>query len=87
MHTVYADGGQNPSFSKAYLPEVSRPDALAQGPVDQLLDEKSKKFSPVAQQTAAATKPKATTRGEMRIALIVVGYPTRVAAFVRNCYG
>jgi murein L,D-transpeptidase YafK len=59
VHTVYADGGQNPSFSKAYLPEVSRPDALAQGPVDQLLDEKSKKFSPVAQQTAAATKPKA----------------------------
>ena len=34
VHTVYADGGQNPSFKGAQIEDVSRPEALAQGPVD-----------------------------------------------------
>lgn len=38
IHTVYADGGQNPAFAKRDG-EVSRPEALAQGPVDQILDD------------------------------------------------
>ena len=33
VRTVYADGGQNPSFASV-SGEVSRPDAIAQGPVD-----------------------------------------------------
>jgi murein L,D-transpeptidase YafK len=34
VHTLYADGGQNPSFKGQQIDDVSRPDALAQGPVD-----------------------------------------------------
>jgi len=53
VRTVYADGGQNPAF--AYRADVSRPDALAQGPVDIALDEgKGKKPLPPAVQLAAA---------------------------------
>ena len=33
VRTVYVDGGQNPSFASV-SGEVSRPDAIAQGPVD-----------------------------------------------------
>jgi murein L,D-transpeptidase YafK len=51
VHTVYADGGQNPSFSTVSLTtEVSRPDALAQGPVDVAVDGKT----PTHAQLAAA---------------------------------
>ena len=32
--TVYADGGQNPAFANATLADVSRPEALAAGPID-----------------------------------------------------
>jgi murein L,D-transpeptidase YafK len=63
IHTVYADGGQHPSFAQANLPEVSRPDALAQGPIDIALDEgkgaKKKPVSPaveIAQAKAEAAK-------------------------------
>ncbi|REF89312.1 murein L,D-transpeptidase YafK [Methylovirgula ligni] len=34
VHTVYADGGQNPTFRGQPIEDVSRPDALVQGPVD-----------------------------------------------------
>jgi murein L,D-transpeptidase YafK len=34
VHTAYADGGQNPVFKGAIIDDVSRPDALATGPVD-----------------------------------------------------
>ncbi len=34
VHTAYADGGQNPVFKGAKIDDVSRPDALATGPVD-----------------------------------------------------
>ncbi|SFK45430.1 L,D-transpeptidase family protein [Methylocapsa palsarum] len=38
VRTVYADGGQHPSFASK-LQSVSRPEALAQGPVDIALDD------------------------------------------------
>lgn len=34
VHTVYADGGQNPFFRNQKIEDVSRPEALAQGPAD-----------------------------------------------------
>jgi murein L,D-transpeptidase YafK len=59
VHTVYADGGQHSSFAYSLFPGVSRPEALAQGPVEVVLeDNKSKKMSPVTQQTVAKTKTK-----------------------------
>jgi murein L,D-transpeptidase YafK len=38
VRTVYADGGQHPDFAFRF-PNVSRPDALTQGPVDVALDD------------------------------------------------
>ena len=40
VRVVYADGGQNPEF--ANVDEVSRPEALAAGPVEIALDDKGK---------------------------------------------
>jgi hypothetical protein len=54
VHTVYADGGQNPSFASRQG-DVSRPDALAQGPVDVAINGKHKTPSP-AQLKAAEAK-------------------------------
>ncbi|MGH6868945.1 MAG: L,D-transpeptidase family protein, partial [Methylocella sp.] len=52
VHTVYADGGQNPDFA-SLASYASRPEALAKGPVDIALDEgKSRKA-----RRAAAAKP------------------------------
>ena len=49
IHTVYADGGQNAQFASV-SGDVSRPDALAQGATDLMLDEpKGKKASPLVQ--------------------------------------
>ena len=61
IHTVYADGGQNAQFA-ALGGDVSRPDALAQGATDLLLDEpKGKKASPLV-QVAAKGKANAATK-------------------------
>jgi murein L,D-transpeptidase YafK len=51
VHTVYADGGQNPSFASR-RGDVSRPDALAAGPVDVAIDAKRK--TPTLAQLEAA---------------------------------
>ena len=51
VRTIYADGGQNPEFRHAQLAEVSRPEALAAGPTDWLI-EPSKKVSPVVKVAA-----------------------------------
>ncbi len=51
VRTIYADGGQNPEFRHAQLSEVSRPEALATGPTDWLVDP-SKKVSPVVKVAA-----------------------------------
>jgi murein L,D-transpeptidase YafK len=68
VRTVYADGGQNASFSAHYIPGVSRPDALAQGPVDVALDDKpATKVSPVV-QVAAKGKDKDKTKQPVQVA-------------------
>lgn len=54
VHTQYADGGQNEHFAKAQLDDVSRPDALADGPVDMPLDKGKRYKAPTAKQLAAA---------------------------------
>jgi murein L,D-transpeptidase YafK len=51
----FADGGQHPSF--AHVTRVSRPEALAQGPTEIVLDDG--KPSPVVQVAAARTQPAA----------------------------
>jgi hypothetical protein len=68
VRTVYADGGQHPSFAYKHM-TVSRPDALAQGPVDIALDEgttasKKVRLSPGVQLAglrASAPAPSVTT--------------------------
>lgn len=57
VHTVYADGGQNALFSARRLADVSRPAALAEGPVNVPLSER-KTLSP-AQLEAARLKAEA----------------------------
>jgi murein L,D-transpeptidase YafK len=53
VHTIYADGGQHPHFA-SLSSYASRPEALAQGPIDVALDEgKSKgRASPLIQMAA-----------------------------------
>lgn len=48
---VYSDGGQHPSM--ASVMEVSRPDALAQGPVEIALDGKGRPLPPLVQMAKA----------------------------------
>lgn len=56
IRTVYADGGQHPDFA-SHFSNVSRPDALAQGPVDVALDDSTaKKGSPSAVIQLASLK-------------------------------
>ncbi len=59
VRIVYADGGQHPYFTRKFL-ETSRPEALAQGPVEIPLDEKGRPLPGGAQMAAApATEPAA----------------------------
>lgn len=66
VHTVYADGGQNPQFA-SFRADVSRPEALAAGPVDVPLDE-SRKYRPptLAQLEAAKLKAEAAATSAER---------------------
>lgn len=57
----FADGGQHPSF--AHVSHVSRPEALAQGPVEVVLDEPATPVSP-AVRVAAARAAQQTARQE-----------------------
>jgi murein L,D-transpeptidase YafK len=59
VRLLYADGGQHPDFFSK-MPEVSRPDALAQGPVEIDLSDPKLAKSP-ALQIAAAKAAKAGT--------------------------
>lgn len=54
VRTQYADGGQNEHFSHAALDDVSRPDALAAGPIDMPLDQGKRYKAPTAKQLEAA---------------------------------
>ncbi len=53
VRTLYADGGQNAEFTHAQLADVSRPEALAAGPTDWLVEPaKSKNVSTVVKMAA-----------------------------------
>ncbi|MGH6852847.1 MAG: hypothetical protein ACREDJ_06560, partial [Methylocella sp.] len=61
VHTVYADGGQNPDFA-SLASYASRPEALAKAPVDIVLDEgKSKKSRKMAAAKRAAIRTAASS--------------------------
>ena len=51
VRVLYADGGQHPDFARL-IADVSRPDALAQGPVEVALGEDKAKKSPAVQMAA-----------------------------------
>ncbi len=69
VRTVYSDGGQNAEFAKANLADVSRPEAIAAGPTDWLVEPKGKKVSPVVKVAAAkaAAKSAAVARPDATI--------------------
>jgi murein L,D-transpeptidase YafK len=54
VRLVYADGGQNPAFAGQF--EVSRPDALAEGPREILVDSKGKPLPAVVEVASADAK-------------------------------
>ena len=54
VRVLYADGGQHPDFA-ALTANVSRPEALAAGPVEVALGETAVKKSPAVQMAAAKT--------------------------------
>ena len=62
VRTVYSDGGQNAEFAKANLEDVSRPDAIAAGPTDWLIEPKGRKVSPVVKIAAAKASGKANIK-------------------------
>jgi murein L,D-transpeptidase YafK len=62
----FADGGQHPSFSHVQV--VSRPDALASGPVEIALDEPGKPVSPAVRVAAARTQPQDATTNSSAVA-------------------
>ncbi|MGB7246499.1 MAG: murein L,D-transpeptidase family protein [Methylovirgula sp.] len=66
VHTLYADGGQNPRFA-SWHGDVSRPDALAEGPVDVAINAKHKPTP--AQLKAAEAKDLAEAKAEEKKAM------------------
>ena len=60
VRVIYADGGQNPEFSMK-INELSRPEALEQGPREIIVDEKGRPV-PAAVQVAAAKPVKPDAR-------------------------
>ena len=70
IRTVYDDGGQNPEFASRNL-ETSRPEAIARGPVDIVLDEKTGK--PLASVAEASTKPADKTPDGKTVAVMTAG--------------
>lgn len=69
VRVVYADGGQHPSFRNAAPHEVSRPDALAQAPVEIALEDK-KIAKPVAVAALKREKMKAVKPAEPALAAV-----------------
>ena len=66
IRLIYADGGQNPEFAYK-INELSRPEAIEQGPREIVIDDKGRPVTPVAVQVAARTfkpeiKPVEATR-------------------------
>jgi murein L,D-transpeptidase YafK len=53
VRTVYVDGGQNPTFA-SFTTEVSRPEAITEGPVDIAIDDHRKTPTPAQLRTTEA---------------------------------
>ncbi len=53
IRLIYADGGQHPEFAYK-VNELSRPEAIEQGPREIVLDDKGRPLTPVAVQVASA---------------------------------
>ena len=69
VRTLYADGGQNTEFSKSNLEDVSRPEALAAGPTDWLVEPaKGKTVSPVVTVAALKASTKASKSPSAKLA-------------------
>lgn len=82
VRTIYADGGQHPSF--AHVTMVSRPHALAKGPIEIALDDKGRpiKDKPKAARTRLAEKEQKKGNAATQVAAKAgkdVGKVTRVA--------
>ncbi|MGH6793741.1 MAG: hypothetical protein ACREDH_00690, partial [Methylocella sp.] len=66
VHTIYADGGQNPEFA-SLASYASRPEALTKGPIDIALDDgKSKKARKMAAKRAAVKTAANSVQGPSR---------------------
>ena len=61
VRVVYADGGQHPEFAYK-INELSRPEAIEQGPREIVIDDKGRPVTPVAVQVAAARTSKPEIR-------------------------
>jgi murein L,D-transpeptidase YafK len=78
IRLVYSDGGQNPVFAGRF--DVSRPDALAEGPREIALDNSGKPVPAVVQVAAASTRPAAqATASAAKPALVEAAVATAPA--------
>lgn len=60
IHTVYVDGGQHPDFA-SFASSASRPEALANGPVDIALNDGKQKKTKAPSSAKICTKPGTAT--------------------------
>jgi murein L,D-transpeptidase YafK len=63
VRLVYADGGQHPEFAMK-INELSRPEALEQGPREIVIDDKGRPVTPVAVQLAAAKSTRSEPKSQ-----------------------
>lgn len=68
IRTIYEDGGQNPEFASRGL-DVSRPEAIARGPIDIVLDERTGKPLP-SPQAVVTTKVADKAPGSKTVAVM-----------------
>lgn len=77
VRTVYADGGQHPDF-KSRMTNVSRPEALAQEPVEIALDESKtgkRAVSPLVQLASLKTPAKPVTLSDAKSGDVTAAIP------------
>ncbi len=75
IELVYADGGQNPAF--ANVDEVSRPDALAAGPQEIVLDDNGKPIPTVVKVAAADASKSAAATSARGVSAAAPGAPAK----------
>lgn len=80
VRIVYEDGGQHPDF-RAHVADVSRPDAIAAGPHEIILDERTGK--PVV-DTASQAAP---AKSDVPVAAAAASAPAEMTALARDTTG